>query len=348
MPNTFITLDVPTAANGVGAPTVIAATGHPKTLVLTGPVTGRYVVEGSNDGGQTWDILVDDNDGTQALFTSQNAGAKSVDCIIEQVRVRSVRALATAEPPTLTMGAPPAVGPNLFAKLDVPTGPGFGAVLDLGVTAGPLKTFILRGAVPERSRFTILASMDGVRFDEALLFTSDQQGARSVRVMCRYLRVQRAGAPGPAPALAVGAEPTLEIAGGHSGPFISFGDESAKTTTSAAEEEVLQEFVLPATMVAGAVMVSMAALARKTAPDGEATTLRLRLGGQPGTPDGAVAVTAEASSTVDTPLSARSAPLAAPGSTLVKVTGQGNGVARPVLRGLVVYLEPALTALVIR
>jgi hypothetical protein len=350
MPNTFITLDTPKVINAAGTPTNVATTGHPKSFVLTGPVTGRYVVEGSNDGGQSWDILIDDNDGTQVLFTSQNEGAKTVDCIVEQVRVRGIRNLTSGDGPAITMGAPPALAPNFFGKLDVPAAPGLGAILDLGLTVGPLKTFIVRGAVPERARFTVLASMDGARFDEAILFTSDQQGARSVSVMCRFLRVQRTGAGGPPPVLAVGAEPVLEAGGsgggggGPDGPFISFGDESAKTTTSVDQEEVLEELAVPGTSLPGAaaaVVVSFSALVRKATAAGEPVTLRLRVGGQPGAADGAELASVQAASTLEQPLVARSAPIPRPGAALFKVTGQGNGLTRPVLRGLVVQLEPA-------
>jgi hypothetical protein len=350
MPNTFIALDVPKVANSAGSPTNVATTGHPKSFVLTGPVTGRYVVEGSNDGGQSWDILIDDNDGTQVLFTSQNEGAKTVDCIVEQVRVRGVRNLISGDAPAITMGAPPALGPNFFGKLDVPAAPGLGAVLDLGLSVGPLKTFILRGAVPERARFTILASMDGSRFDEAILFTSDQQGARSVSVMCRFLRVQRTGAGSPPPVLAVGAEPVLEApgsgggGGGPDGPFISFSDESAKSTTSLDQEEVLEELAVPGTSLPGAapvLVVSASALGRKASAVGGAVTFRLRLGGQPGAADGAVLASAQGTSDLEQVFVARSVPIPRPGAALFKLTGQGNGLTRPVLRGLVVQLEPA-------
>jgi hypothetical protein len=349
MPNTFISLDVPKVANGAGAPTNVGTTGHPKSFVLTGPVTGRYVVEGSNDGGQSWDILIDDGDGTQVLFTSQNAGTKSVDCVVEQVRVRSIRNLATTDPPAIMMGAPPALGSNLFGKLDVPTTPGLGGVLDIGLGVGPLKTFILRGAVAEQSRFTVLASMDGTRFDEAIFFTADQQGARSVSVMCRFLRVQRTGAAGPPPSVSVGAEPVLEAAGsggggGGSGPFLSFGDESAKSTTSLDQEEVLEEFVVPGTSAPGAaaaVVASFSGLARKADAGGNAATIRLRLGGQPGAADGTVLASADVSGAVDQSVLGRSSAFPRPTSALFKVTGQGNGVTKPVLRGLVVQIEPA-------
>ena len=51
MPNMFISLDVP-RGEGVGLPAIVSNTGHPKTFVLGGAVLGgRYIVEGSNDGG---------------------------------------------------------------------------------------------------------------------------------------------------------------------------------------------------------------------------------------------------------------------------------------------------------
>jgi hypothetical protein len=350
VPNTFVALDVPATADGVGAPTSVAATGHPKSLVLAGPVSGRYVVEGSNDGGRTWDILIDDNDGTQALFTSANAGVKSVDLIVEQVRVRTSRVLPAADRPTLTLGAPPALGANFFSRLDVPAAPGLGAVLDLGLSVGPLKTFILRGPVPPGGRFTILASMDGLRFDEAMLFTADQQGARSVSVMCRFLRVRRAGAAGAPPIVSVGAEPAVEAVGGGgggglSGPFVSFGDESAKSTSGGDAEEVLEEFAFPSASNPGAahtVVAAVSALARRTAAGAGAVTIRLRSGGLPGRADGDVLVEAAITDAAEQRISGKSAPVPRSALGLVKVTGQGNGEARPVIRGLVVSFEPAL------
>jgi len=88
MPNTFTTLDVP-INDGAGVPFVTAGLGRPKTIVFSGPVLGRYIVEGSNDGGNNWDILVDDS-GQQAPFTSQARGVRAFDCIVDHVRVRSV------------------------------------------------------------------------------------------------------------------------------------------------------------------------------------------------------------------------------------------------------------------
>lgn len=359
MPNTFLTLDVPKVANGTGTPTIVASTGHPKSVVASGLITGRYVLEGSNDGGQTWDILKDDNDGTEALFTASNSGVKSVDCVIEQVRVRSFRALDTASPPTITFGAPPALGRNFFSTLDVPATPGLGAILDLGMGAGPLKTFILRGAVPERGRFTMLASMDGIRFDEVLLFTADQQGARSERFMCRFVRVHRSGAAGVPPKIALGCEPAAESSGGgdgggspgEQGPFVTMTEPSAKTTSSLGSEEVIGEFVMPGTNLsagANAAVMSFAALARMDAPEGQGSAvIRLRHGGQLKTPDGDVIASANVSGVIETRYSGRSSTMNIAQGELVKFTAQGNAAARPVVRGLVVYLEPASKGVVV-
>ncbi|MDX2087858.1 MAG: hypothetical protein SFX73_08410 [Kofleriaceae bacterium] len=330
MPNTFVALDVPTSSNGAGAPVSVATTGHPKSLVAAGRITGRYVVEGSNDGGETWDILKDDNDGTEALFTSENTGAKSVDCVIERVRVRSVRALPTTAPPTLTLGAPPALGPNFFGKLQVPEAAGLGAPLDLGLTVGPLKTFILRGAVPPRARFTILASMDGVRFDEAMLFTSDRQGARSVSVMCRYLRVQRSGAAGIAPSISVGAEPVVEAAGGGGSPavgpaLLSLAFDPKRGVTSVGEE-VLYEYAVPLRSLPSRRLVAELCAIAESGGDEGSVLFRVRVGGTLRAADGAE-VAALATAGVPAVRVGTGDPFDRPDepATLVKITGVNAG-----------------------
>jgi hypothetical protein len=333
MPNTFITLEVPTSANSTGAPVYVGNTGHPKTFVRTGPISGRYVVEGSNDGGSSWDILIDDNDGTQVLFASPNAGAKTVDCVVEQVRVRSLRNTTTGLAPSMTMGAPPSLGYNVFGKIEVPTDPGVGSVFDVGLGVGPLKTFILRGAVPERARFTILASMDGTRFDETLLFTADQQGARSARVMCRYLRVLRGGAAGPAPALSVGCEPVTE-AGGVSFPPAT-GDPPAftlaldpKRAVSGTGEEVLYEYPVPLRSLPGdQVVAELSAFVSGGDGSGPAT-FRVRIGGTPRVADGAQVATVGAAGSEAVQV-ARGPAFDKPGEpvTLVKITAERTGAA---------------------
>jgi len=54
MPNTLTTLDVP-VNDGSGVPFITHTLGRAKTIVFSGAVIGRYIVEGSNDGGSTWD-----------------------------------------------------------------------------------------------------------------------------------------------------------------------------------------------------------------------------------------------------------------------------------------------------
>ena len=328
MPNMFISLDVP-RGEGVGVPAIVSTTGHPKTFVLAGSVSGgRYVVEGSNDGGNSWDILVDD-DGTQALFISANSGAKSIDCIVEQVRVRSIRNPADATAPSITMGAPPALGPNFFGTIPVPASQGLGDPIDLGLRVGPLKTFTMRGSNADGARFSILASMDGVQFDEVIQFTADQQGARSRQVMCRYLRVLRGGALGGLPVVAVGGEPVQEPSGGSgaSSTELSIGSERGFEVTSE-HEEVLAEYVAPlGSLSAATLSLDFTGIAKGT----PGTRFRVRMGGTFGTPDGDELVAFEAPGS-ETARAGQSAPFARPSAStsLIKITGQGNGA---VLRG---------------
>src|SRR6516164_7719700 len=144
MPNVFASLDVPTSDATPGAPFDVAATGRPKTLVLDGPIRpgGRYIVEGSTNFGTTWDILVGP-DGTQGLFTSDNTGTKTIEAIVTHVRVRSEGNGVVTTPPSITLGAPPAVGPSVFQALPVPSVNGPGPIVDLGDSAGPFKTVVL-------------------------------------------------------------------------------------------------------------------------------------------------------------------------------------------------------------
>lgn len=331
MPNTFLSLQVPQTSNGVGAALLVGGAGHPKSIVASGAVTGRYVVEGSNDGGVTWDILKDDNDGTEALFTSNNTGVKSVDCVVERVRVRSIRAQATTTPPEITLGVPPALGTNFFGRLDVPTAPGTGAPLDLGLDVGPLKTFILRGAIPDRARFTILASMDGVRFDEAMLFTADRQGARSVRIMCRYLRVARSGASGPAPSVSVGAEPVSEGSGNggppsSSAPALLTVAFDPKRGVTGNAEELLYEYAVPLRALPARRLVAELCAIAQSGGDEASVLFRVRIGGTLHAPDG----TEIAALSTAGPSAVRvgsGAPFGRPDepATLVKLTGVNAG-----------------------
>jgi hypothetical protein len=344
MPNTFIALDVP-RGDGTGTPAFVGLTGHPKTFVLAGSVApgARYVVEGSNDGAN-WDILVDDDDGTQVLFTTGSSGAKTIDCVVQQVRVRAAAASGAAEPPSITMGAPPANGTPVFGTLDVPIGTGSGAPFDLGVSTGPLKTFILRGSIPSGSRYAILASMDGLRFDEILLFTSDQEGVRSRSVMCRFLQVQR-NAAGQAPVITVGAEALFEPNGGGvvtAAAELAGASEREMGTVTETEEEVLAEYAVPlGGLDAPRLVLDFSGIGGALGAEVE-TSFRVRQGGSVGAPDGAevaaFAITGSGkvgfirSDPFDRPIDV---------ATLVKVTGHGGPGARAGLRGFVLRYHPA-------
>lgn len=337
MPNTFVNLSVPTA-DGPGTSFVSTALGRPKTLVFSGPVRGRYVVEGSNDGGNTWDILVDDS-GRQALFTSQTPGALSFDCVVGQMRVRSVGNAALSTPPTLSLGAPPAIAPSIFGVLDVPPGPsGFGAAFDLGPSAGAFKTIICRGSLPPGSRYSIQGSMDGVRFDEIALFTADQQGAQPAESLCRFLRVQR-DAGGASPVIAVGSEGIFEPNQVGTSEMTIAEDEET-STTSPTDEEVLRQYHVPLSLLASINLgLSMAGQSiRRDAEFPRPATFRVRLGGDIDQPDGEEVLTVSDGGLLDGVFSQDSPPFFRPTTPiLVKVTGQGGGSAAAVRNFVLVF-----------
>src|SRR5579871_81164 len=338
MPNTFANLDVPTA-DGAGAPFVTSALGRPKTIVLSGPVLGRYVVEGSNDGGTSWDILVDDN-GDQALFTSRAPGIRSFDTVVERVRVRSSGNNQLPAPPVIALGAPPAVATSSFGVLDVPAGAGFGAPFDLGLSAGAFKTFILRGAIPPGSRYSIQGSMDGQNFQEVILFTADQQGARPAQFLCRFLRVQR-DAGGPAPVVAFGSEGIFEPTGAAASE-VSLPDAGEGATSSADGEEVLRQYHVPLALLSPAAL-RVTLTGESLGPEGaRKVTYRVRAGGTVDQPDGDVLLAAEDDGPGNAAVDADSAPFPRPSapSTLIKLTGQGDGSTPAALRNFVLLFHP--------
>jgi hypothetical protein len=338
MPNTFQNLDVPTA-DAAGAPFDTSALGRPKTIVLSGAVLGRYIVEGSNDGGTSWDIIVDD-DGQQALFTSQAPGVRNFDCVIALVRVRSVGNAGLAAPPIISLGAPPAVAASSFGVLDVPASSGFGAAFDLGLSAGAFKTFILRGAIPAGSRYSILGSMDGQNFQEVLLFTADQQGARPAALLCRFLQVRR-DAAGPAPVIAFGSEGIFEPTSVATSE-ISIADDGEIETSSTSNEEVLRQYQVPLALLSS---VNLRATLAGQSGGGEGArkvTYRVRAGGTADQPDGNPLLSVEDDGSGDVTVDADSAPFARPSdpSTLIKVTGQGDGTTAAVLRNFTLIFHP--------
>ncbi len=344
MPNTFTALDVP-INDGSGVPFITRDLGRPKTIVFAGPVLGRYIVEGSNDGGSNWDILVDDS-GQQAFFTTPTPGVRTFDCIVDRVRVRSVGNASLAAPPTIALGAPPAVGTPVFGVLDMPAAPGLGAPFDLGMAAGAFKTFILRGAIPAGSRYTVLGSIDGTRFDEVMLFTSDQQGARPVEFFCRFLRVQRA-AGGPTPVLAFGSEGILEPAGAVTSE-ISIAEDGEVTTDSNTNEEVLRQYRVPLVLLTPVSLGLTLAGESRGPATARQVTFRVRAGGTPDQPDGAELLAIQDVGPGDVGIVGRSTaafPRPTDPATLIKVTGQGGGVsegaAPATLRNLVLVFNAA-------
>jgi len=326
MPNSFQSLDVP-LVDGPGVPFITSAFGRQKTIGFSGSgVRGRYVVEGSNDGGNNWDILIDD-DGAQALFTSVTPGLRGFDCMVERVRVRSVNNGRVATPPVISIGAPPPVGAPLFGVLNVTEAPGVGAPFDVGLSAGSFKTFILRGAIPTGGRYVISGSIDGQRFEEALLFTSDQQGARSLDLLCRFLRVERA-AGGPTPSVSFGCEGVLEPGAPGAGSVTLSIPESGKVSTSAPSgEEVLRQYRVPLSVLQAPAL--RLTLTGDAGAPGEfrRVTFNVRAGGQFGQPDGDVILAVTNDGSTGGLIAGTSAPLARPSdaSTLIKVTAQGDG-----------------------
>jgi hypothetical protein len=336
MPNTFVRLDVPTL-DGAGTPFITGHLGRSKTIVFSGAVLGRYMVEGSNDGGVTWDILVDDS-GQQALYTARSPGVRTFDSIVERVRVRSAGNAQLASPPTIALGAPTALGTAVFGVLDVPPGPGVGAVFDLGTAAAAFKTFILRGSVPPGSRYSILGSIDGVRFDEVMLFTSDQQGARPVEFLCRYLQVQRGGG-GATPVISFGSEGSVESGQGTNA--LSLADDAEIATGASDVEEVLRQYHVPlARLAPSSLRLTFAGESRGNENERH-VTYRVRAGGLPDAVDGTALLTVPDAGSGDHTLTADSPAFSRPAepSTLIKLTGQGDGTRAAVLRNFVLLFH---------
>jgi hypothetical protein len=339
MSNSFIQLDVP-ARDIAGAPAVTTLAGSPKTFAFAADDVphDRYVVEGSNDGGLTWDILVG-LDGTQVLFTSSNTAPKTVHAIVDRVRVRSAGNGAVALPPSITMASPPATSPSVFGVLNVPQAEGLGIPFDLGASAGPVKTFVVRGDIRPGSRFTILASVDGIHFEPAGVFTSDQQGALAVSVLCRFLRVQRHGL-GATPAIAFGSEGTFDPAAAATAE-LSISEEAEHETSSLSAEEVLAEYAVPLSALSAPVLALAFAAISEQGESGGTAIFRVRLGGAFG-----VAAGIEIAKAIDTVVGrtsvlVNSAPFARPDQPVVavKVTGQGDGSQPAALRGFVLLFH---------
>jgi hypothetical protein len=199
--------------------------------------------------------------------------------------------------------------------------------------------------------------MDGIRFDEVLLFTADQQGARSVSVMCRYLRVERTGGvAGAPPVLSVGAEPVVELrdgggeggggggGGGGSGADITIASQARAATTRVGEEEVLAEYLVPfGSMASPLVAASLAVLGQHEGAESEnPARVMVRVGGTPGKANGSIVATIRSFIGAETPLSTQGAPFARPTdfTVPVKVTALTPS-GRMSIRGFVLLLKAA-------
>jgi hypothetical protein len=339
MPNSFVQLNVP-ATDAAGAPAVTTLTGSPKTFVFAADAVpaGRYVVEGSNDGGATWDILVG-LDNTQVVFTSNNTGGKTVGAVVDRMRVRSIGNGPVAIPPSITMAAPPAATSSNVGRLDTPASEGLGAPFDLGASAGAVKTIIARGDIRPGLRFTILASLDGVHFEPVMVFTADQQGAQAVSVLCRFLRVQRHGL-GATPSISFGCEGIFDPEAAATSE-LTITEEAEHETSSTSNEEVLAEYAVPlAELSAPVLALTFAAISEQGEVAGT-TTFRVRLGGAFGVPGGIEIARAVDTVAGETSVLVNSEPFARPTQPVVavKVTGQGDGVQLAALRGFVLLFH---------
>ena len=309
MPNTFTTLDVP-INDGSGVPFVTRALGRPKTIVFSGPVLGRYIVEGSNDGGNNWDILVDDS-GQQALFTSPGAGRPHLR-LHRRPRARAQRRQRLARRAADDRARRAAGRRHAGVRRPGHAGRARASARRSisALSAGAFKTFILRGAIPPGSRYTILGSIDGVRFDEVMLFTSDQQGARPIEFFCRFLRVQRA-AGGPTPVLAFGMRRNPRAHHGADRGLDRRRRARWRPARSSAEE-VLRQYRVPLALLAPASLrVALAGEGRGPAA-ARNVTFRVRTGGAPDQPDGTALLTVQDVGPGDAVVSADSPAFARP------------------------------------
>jgi hypothetical protein len=230
------------------------------------------------------------------------------------------------------MGAPPALGTNVFGVLNVPVTNGLGVVFDLGVEAGPLKTFTARGTIPAGSRYAIQGSIDGTHFDDITLFDSDQDGAHSVPVMCRFLRTQRSAFSGIPPVITVGAEGVFEPTASSE---LTISDEAERQTATATDEELLFEFPTPLKSLGAPILGLAFAAFSVQGPSAGTTTFRVRVGGTPHTADGSVVLTIADAVAAEKSIFGNATPFPAPTDdvALVKVTGQGDGTIRAAIRG---------------
>jgi len=280
-------------------------------------------------------------DGTAIVFAASAPGPKTIETVVKNMRVRSVGNSRVATLPSITLGAPSALGTNVFGVLDVPARNGFGLVFDLGLQVGPLKTFTARGSIPVGSRYAIQGSIDGTHFDDVTLFTGDQDGARSLAVMCRFLRVQRLAFGTTAPIITVGAEGLFDPTNPNS--ELTLCDEAERQATTATDEELLFQFPVPLKSLGAPILAfGFAAFSVQSATPGTAT-FRVRIGGTPLRVDGAAVLMITDAVAAEKSVFGNSDPFPAPVDdvALVKITAQGDGTLRPTMRGFAMLFHRA-------
>jgi hypothetical protein len=345
MPNTFLNLEI-SRGDGVGDSSDTGLTAATKTFIYPGTPAGRFAVEGSHDG-YTWAVVIGRERTQQAFFSGNRSQVLTVDAVVKQLRVRATGTRGVACPEGIGLGAPPAAGKNVFAQLPVPKDGDRGEPFDLGAKTGLLKTFILGEGAQSSTGFSVLASVDGERFGEVLrLQGGNQDRMRTVAAVCRFLRIDRIG-PGVCPHITVGAEGLAEAQSGSGGnggnsdatALITLSDERAAATSSASDEEVLREFYVPLAVGSwphGIEATLSAFCATEGDEDGRAV-FNLRMGGRPGRADGdaLIHITGRGQGSAEVATSHAFSQPYEP-TTLIKVTGKGDGTVRAALRSLVI------------
>jgi len=186
--------------------------------------------------------------------------------------------------------------------------------------------------------------MDGAQFDQVLLSTSDQEGARSRSVMCRFVRVQRAAA-GPTPVVTIGAEGLVEPSGTLAGPSAELSLASERElATLTADEEVLAEYAVPLSALnASRLVLDFSGIggAIGVIEGGGDAVFRVRQGGTLKLPDG-IELAALGLGRAEMVGAIRSMPFDRPSdaATLLKVTGRGSS-SRAALRDFVLRFQGA-------
>ena len=184
----------------------------------------------------------------------QAPGVRTFDCIVDRVRVRSVGNAALAAPPTIALGAPPAVGhagvrrPGHARRARASARRSTSAL-----SAGAFKTFILRGAIPPGSRYSILGSMDGHALPGGHALHERPAGRAAGRVLLPVpARPARRRRPDAGPRLRLRRDPRGRRGAGTS--EISIADDGEVETSSVANEEVLRQYRVPLALLSPATL----------------------------------------------------------------------------------------------